>query len=327
MPRVICTSLTAEEGPHWNILREAGFDVDVVSRDLDLTVAENLISALKGYDAVMAGSEPYPARVIESLPDLRVISRTGVGFDAIDLAACDRAGVAVTTTPGVNHHTVAEHTIALLMGVARGFPELDRRVRDCRWKRTPRPRVQGSTLGLVGLGRIGRATAMRAVGLGMNVLAYEPDPDREFVEQWGITLTEFDDLLARSDFVSLHLPMSSETHHLMNAETFATMKRGSVLINTARGALVDERALCEALRSGQLRGAGLDVFEVEPLPADSPLLQFENALLSGHVAGMDVEAQYDTFKMAAETIIGLYRGEWPAECVQNLRGAENWRWA
>ena len=325
-PRVLNAALSPPEGPHVEILERNGFELVVNPRDRDLRSEDNLIEALEGFDAVIAGSEPYTARVIAGLPQLRVISRCGVGFDAIDLEACDRAGIVVTTTPGVNHHSVAEHALALLLGVARGFPDLDRRVRENRWKRIARPRVMGSTLGIVGLGRIGRAMATRAVGIGMNVVAYEPYPNREFVEQWKIELLDVDTLLGRSDFVSLHLPAMEETRHFINAETLAKMKPGSVLINTARGMLVDEAALDDALRSGQLRGAGLDVFEVEPLPLDSPLLERDNVLLAGHVAGLDKQSHNDTFAMLANAIVSLYRGDWPAECIQNLKGVSNWKW-
>ncbi len=326
MPKVLTTSLDGDTGPHFEILKQAGFDVVVVPRDLDLSVPENFSRQLQGVCAVIAGSEFYPRAVLESAGDLRVISRTGVGYDAIDLAACDNRGIAVCTTPGVNHHSVAEHTMALLFGVARGFPETDRRVREGRWKRTMRPRVMGSTLGIVGFGRIGRAVAMRGVGIGMKVLAYDPFPHLELAEMLNVELTGLDDLLKRSDYVSLHLPMSAETHHLMNAKRFAGMKPGSVLLNTARGGLVDEQALVAALKSGHLRGAGLDVFEKEPLPLDSPLLKLDNVLLAGHTAGLDNESWRDTFIMAAETIVMLSRGEWPADRVRNLVGVRDWRW-
>jgi D-3-phosphoglycerate dehydrogenase / 2-oxoglutarate reductase len=214
-----------------------------------------------------------------------------------------------------------------LLGVARDFPMADRRVREGKWKRTTGPRVMGSTLGIVGLGRIGQAVATRAVGLGMKVLAFEPAPNRDFLAKWPVEIVSFDDLLARSDYVSLHSPLTPETRHLINAQTLARMKPRSVLINTARGGLVDETALCAALRSGHLRAAALDVFEVEPLPLDSPLLSFENVLLAGHTAGMDDESRHDTFKMAAETIVALYGGAWPAECIVNLRGVNDWRWS
>ena len=326
MPKVMCTSLNAEHGPHHDILKAAGFDVQVPPRSIDLWQEENLINLLADCCGVLAGSEPYTARVIESLPRLRVIARTGVGFDAIDLKACDEHKVVVATTPGVNHHSVAEHTLALLFGVARGFPDNDRRVRENRWQRIARPRVMGRTLGLVGLGRIGKAVAWRAAGLGLKILAYEPYPDKEFLQQWRIELVSLEDLLKRSDFVSLHLPMSRESKHLINSETLAMMKPGSVLINTARGALVDEKALYDALKSGHLGGAGLDVFEVEPLPLTSPLLELDNVLFAGHLAGLDEESHDDTFKMAAEIIIGLSQGNWPAFCIQNLRGVKNWCW-
>ena len=326
-PRVRCTALNSDEGPHFDILGRDGFEVLPGNRGENYWKEDALIRELEGCSAVVAGSEPYTRRVLQSLPALRVIARTGVGFDAIDLQAADECGIVVTTTPGVNHHSVAEHTIALLMGVARGFPDLDQRVRNGRWKRIAYPRVMGCTLGLVGLGRIGQAVAWRARGLGLKVIACEPYPPRDFCQQHGIELVSLDELLARADYVSLHSPATAETKHLINARTLARMKPGSVLINTARGSLVDEAALAEALRSGHIRAAGLDVFEVEPLPVESPLTQMSNVMLAGHVAGLDIESQHDTLVMAGETICGLRRGEWPAECIQNLKGRTGWAWA
>ncbi|GAB4157259.1 MAG: hydroxyacid dehydrogenase [Planctomycetaceae bacterium] len=326
MSKVLCASLNSETGPHIQLLENAGFEVKHVENKAELFDEDKLIGHLSDCVASVAGSEPYTRKVIEACPELRVISRSGVGFDAIDLQACDEAGVAVTTTPGVNHHSVAEHAIAMLMAVARGFPELDRRVRENRWKRIAYPRIMGRTLGIVGLGWIGRAVAFRAVGLGMKVLAYEPYPNQEFLEQWPVELTDLDDLLTRSDFVSLHCPMTPESHHLINAETLAKMKPTSILINTARGPLVDEAALYEALKSGQIRAAGLDVFEVEPLPEDSPLIGLDNVLLAGHVAGLDEESQHDTFVMVADTIIKLRDGEWPTIRIRNLKDVSDWSW-
>jgi phosphoglycerate dehydrogenase-like enzyme len=326
MPKVTCTALNSDEGPHLEIFAQAGFEVGFPAPGLSVFKEDNLIAALQDSDAVVAGSEPYTRRVLESLPKLRVIARSGVGFDAVDLAAADDRNIVVATTPGVNHHSVAEHTIAMLMGVARGFPALDQKVRAGRWQRAPHPRVAGKTLGLLGLGRIGQAVATRAIGLGLKVIAFDPFPNRQFVEQWKIEMTDLDTLLGRSEFVSLHLPMSPENFKLMNKERFARMKPGAVLINTARGPLVNEADLYEALQSGHLAGAGLDVFEVEPLPLDSPLLKLDNVLLSGHVAGLDNESRYDTAKMFAEIIVGLYQGQWPADCIQNLKGRTGWKW-
>jgi phosphoglycerate dehydrogenase-like enzyme len=326
-PRVRVTALASDEGPHFAILEKAGFECLPGNRSRNLWNADELIAELDGCCAIVAGSEPYPPQVFEALPDLRVIARCGVGFDAINLPACDKAGVVVTTTPGVNHHSVAEHTIALLMGVARGFPGQDQGVRSGNWIRIAAPRVMGRTLGIVGLGRIGQAVATRAVGLGMNVVAFEPTPNPEFVSKWGIKIVPLDTLLAESDYVSLHNPATAASRHMMNAATFAKMKPGSVFINTARGALVDESALYAALKSGHLRGAGLDVFEVEPLPLTSPLLTLPNVLTAGHVAGLDIESQDGAMIMIAETIIALRDGQWPADKIQNLKGVTNWKWA
>jgi phosphoglycerate dehydrogenase-like enzyme len=222
---------------------------------------------------------------------------------------------------------VAEHTIALLMAIARGFPELDRKVRQNRWDRRGYPRVMGKTLGILGLGRIGQAVATRGVGLGMKVIALEPYPDQAFVKQWNIEVVDLDTALARSDFLSLHLPMSRENQHLMNRERFARMKKGAMLINTARGPLVNEADLVEALKSRHVAAAGLDVFEVEPLPLDSPLMALDNVLVSGHVAGLDDDSAHDTSKMCAEIIVGLLNGRWPEGCVQNLKaGHAGWKW-
>jgi D-3-phosphoglycerate dehydrogenase / 2-oxoglutarate reductase len=326
MPKVLCTSLSGEEGPHFALLKDAGFESQVVDRDVDLWNETAFAAALQGCHAVIAGAEPYTPGVLARCPDLRVISRTGVGFDAVDLAECDRRGIAVSITPGVNHDAVAEHAIALLMGIARGFPFADQCVRDCAWSRQARPRVMGSTLGIVGLGRIGQAMATRGIGLGMNVIAADPYAPVDFAQQHDIEIVSLDQLYGRSDYISLHTPVTDETKGMINSRTIAKMKDLAVLINTARGQLVDEPDLCAALESGKLRGAGLDVFEVEPLPADSPLLKAKNVFLSNHIAGLDRESFRDMFSMAADTITALHSGRWPADRIVNLRVESDWSW-
>ncbi len=317
----------AKAGPHLPILQAAGFEILHSDKQVQVFQPDCLIQELAGCSAVISGSEPYTAEVIAACPELRVIARTGVGYDAIDTAACDQAGIVVAVTPGVNHHAAAEQAIALLLGVARGFPAADRMVREGRWGFVAQPRVIGSTIGIVGLGRIGQAVATRAVGLGLKVIAFEPFPPEEFVAKWDIELTSLEDLLGRSDYVSLHCPYSKDSHHLMDVEKFAQMKPGSVFINTARGMLVDEAALVAALRSGHLRGAGLDVFEVEPLPLESELLQLPNVLLAPHLAGADNESRYDTLTMSADTIVQLADGQWPADRIVNLKGVQGWSWS
>ncbi|QDT88685.1 phosphoglycerate dehydrogenase [Gimesia algae] len=328
MPRVICTAKMCEFGPHFEILQAAGFDVDTVPTEVDLRKEPHrVVEQVQGYDAVLAGAEIYSREVLEQLPDLKVISRYGVGFDAVDLAAADAQNIVVTITPGVNHHSVAEQAFALLMGIARMTRTQDRAVRSGEWERELTPRVWGSTIGIVGLGRIGQAVATRAIGMGMHVLAYDPYPNEEFAKTYQIKLLSLEELLKQSDYVTLHLPVTPETIDIINRDTLAIMKQGSVLINTARGGLIDENALVEALESGHLRGAGLDVFKKEPLPVESPLIKLENVLLSCHTGGLDQESHRDAYAMAAQNIVKLHQGEWPVECVMNLKETTGWKWS
>lgn len=319
-------SLNGAGGSHYPILEANGFSVRLAREGANLYTENDLIEELKGCVAVVAGSEPYTPRVLKANPQLRVIARTGVGFDAVHLQTCDEMGIVVCTTPGVNHHAVAEHTIAMLMALGRGFPKIDHEIRRNEWKRVAYPRIMGQTIGIMGLGRIGQAVATRAVGLGMKVLVYEPYPNKDFVEKWGLELVGLEDIVRRSDFLTLHLPALPETKGMFNKAMFAKMKPTSVIINTARGALINEPDLIEALQTGVIRAAGLDVFAVEPLPTDSPLLKMENVMLAGHVAGLDQESHFDTFKMSAESIVSLKTGGWPKECVVNLKGVTGWKW-
>tara|TARA_R110001592_G_scaffold122747_1_gene329844 strand:+ start:89230 stop:90189 length:960 start_codon:yes stop_codon:yes gene_type:complete len=317
-----------EFGPHFEILQAAGFEVDTVPTEVDLRKEPHrVVEQVQGYDAVLAGAEIYSREVLQQLPDLKVISRYGVGFDAVDLAAADAQNIVVTITPGVNHHSVAEQAFALLMGIARMTRTQDRAVRSGEWERELTPRVWGSTIGIVGLGRIGQAVATRAIGMGMHVLAYDPFPNEEFAKTHQIKLLSLEELLKQSDYVTLHLPVTPETIDIINRDTLAIMKPGSVLINTARGGLVDENALVEALESGHLRGAGLDVFKKEPLPVESPLIKLENVLLSCHTGGLDQESHRDAYAMAAQNIVKLHQGEWPVECVMNLKETTGWKWS
>ncbi|WP_417382413.1 phosphoglycerate dehydrogenase [Gimesia sp.] len=328
MPRVICTAKMCEFGPHFEILQAAGFEVDTVPTEVDLRKEPHrVVEQVQGYDAVLAGAEIYSREVLEELPDLKVISRYGVGFDAVDLAAADAQNIVVTITPGVNHHSVAEQAFALLMGIARMTRSQDRAVRSGEWERELTPRVWGSTIGIVGLGRIGQAVATRAIGMGMQVLAFDPYPNEEFAKTHQIKMLSLEELLKQSDYVTLHLPVTPDTIDLINRNTLAIMKPGSVLINTARGGLVDENALVEALESGHLRAAGLDVFKKEPLPVESPLIKLENVLLSCHTGGLDQESHRDAYAMAAQNIVKLHQGEWPVECVVNLKETTGWKWS
>lgn len=276
-----------------------------------------LRAALTGVSAVVAGSELYTAGLLAEVPQLRVIARVGVGYDAIDVAAATAHGVAVTIAPNTNQDSVAEHTFALLLGFTRHLSVRHQGVTHGHWLRLMSQPLRGRTLGLAGLGRIGKAVAVRARAFDMRVLAYDPVPDAVFASAHAITLVPFDRVLGESDYLSLHLPLTPETHWLINRAALARMKPGAVLINTSRGGLVREVDLVEALQRKQIAGAALDVFEQEPPPPDHPLLKLDNVVLTPHAAGVDILSLGDMARSAAEAVASLSRGEWPTEKVVN----------
>lgn len=327
MPRVLVTPFMLREGdwPALEILRSGGCKIVYPPAGRGVMDPATPMEVLRGVEAVLAGAEPYTREMLSQL-HLKVIARMGVGYDSIDIPAATDYRVAVTIAPGTNDPSVAEVAMALILGVARGFPARDREVRSGEWKRISLPRLAGKTLGLAGLGRIGRAIVPRAQAFGLKIIACDPYANREFVEQFGIELVSFDELLARSDVFSLHMPCTPETVDVINAGTIAKMKPGAIFINTARGGLVDEQALYEALKSGHLAGAGLDVYKVEPLPLDSPLLTLDNVLLSPHMGGLDHESQVAMSSLAAQCIVDLHQGRWPEGCVVNESIRADWKW-
>jgi phosphoglycerate dehydrogenase-like enzyme len=287
---------------------------------------DELLDALRGVEAVVAGSEPYTARVLTTHPQLRVIARVGVGYDAVDVAAATARGVIVTIAPGTNHGSVAEHTFALMLGFAKHLPARHHSVATGGWPRLMSTPLRGKTIGLAGLGRIGKAVALRALAFEMRVLAYDPFPDAVFCSAHAISIVPFETLLAESDYLSLHLPSTPQTRHLINRDTLSRMKPSAVLINTSRGGLVCEADLVPALREKRIGGAALDVFEQEPLPVDHPLRGLDNVVLTPHSAGVDTQSLVDMTRSAAEAVAFLRRGDWPAEKVVNpeARGAFRW---
>ncbi len=310
-----------------NVLEGAGLDVVVLPpAEANIPTEDELLVALHGIESVVAGSEPYTPRVLAANPQLRVIARCGVGYDAVDLPAATAAGAAVTIAPGTNQGSVAEHAFALMLGLTRHIPARHATLAGGGWNRLMSVPLRGRTLGLAGLGRIGKAVALRAAAFEMRVLAFDPVPDTAFCAAHGVVLVPFDRLLAESDFLSLHLPLTAETRHVINRATLAQMKPGAVLVNTSRGGLVCEADLLPALRDGRLAGAALDVFEVEPTPADNPLRGLPNVVLTPHAAGVDVRSLEDMARSAAEAIASLRRGEWPTEKVVNPEVRSAFRW-
>ncbi|MAE68174.1 MAG: hypothetical protein CMJ18_28320 [Phycisphaeraceae bacterium] len=331
MPIVVLSSAggLTEQSPCVDLLRDAGFEPRMII-DKKWSIGggggdDQTIENLRDAVGVVAWGEKYPAKVISSLPKLRVIARAGVGFDSVDLEAATAHGKVVTITPNANHEAVAEHSVALMFAVAKNLALDDRHIRSNLWQWMPTGTIRGKTMGILGLGRIGRSLAKRVRGLDMTIIATEKYPDEQFVREQGIELVDMKTLLARSDYLSVHLPLSEETSGIINADTLAAMKPGAVLINTARGALVVEKDLVAALRSGHLGGAGLDVFESEPTKEGNPLYEIDNVIMTPHTAGADEKSMQDMGTEASQYIIDLSQGKWPQWAVVNGDVKDGWK--
>jgi D-3-phosphoglycerate dehydrogenase len=328
--RVLITppALCGLRGAYIDLLRKGGLQITSPPAPWDHQLSESeLLDVLPGVTATIAASEPYTDRVMERHPQLKVIARVGVGYDSVDVEAATRCGIVVAISPGVNHDTVAEHAFALLLALAKHITQDDRNLRSGRWVRNLTMPVRGQTLGIVGLGRIGKAMALRGLAFGMRVVACEVTPDGAFAQRHGIRLLPLPELLAESDIISLHAPMLASTRHLINRETLGLMKPTALLINTARGGLVDEEALADALRSGRIAGAGLDVFREEPPPPNHPFFALENMVLTPHLGGTDTRSLFDMAELAARAIVELSQGRWPAELIVNPQVREKFRWS
>jgi phosphoglycerate dehydrogenase-like enzyme len=305
------------DAPYLRRLEAAGLEVERRMGKGGKLTEDELRDALPGAFATLASSEPYTERVFRDAPELRIVARWGVGFDAIDVDAATRHGVVVCTAVGANHEAVADYAVSLMCTLQRGLVRNHRLITGGQWKTEFRPGLWRATVGIVGLGRIGQAVARRCRGFAMTILAYEPYPDRDFVREHGIELVSLEELLRRADLVTLHCPATPENRHLINRERLALMKPTAHLVNTARGSLVDETALHEALGTGRIAGAGLDVFEKEPL-FDSALFGLDNVVLSPHVAGIDETSEIAMADRAIDAILAVWRGEPPPrECVVN----------
>jgi phosphoglycerate dehydrogenase-like enzyme len=247
---------------------------------------------------------------------LRVIARVGVGYDAVDVKAATEKGIVVTITPGTNQDSVAEHTFMLILALARQLIPQHLSIRSGGWPRNANRPLRTQTLAIAGLGRIGKAVALRGIAFGMRVIAHEPYPDRDFVARHSIPLVSFDELLREADYLSLHVPLSPESRHMINTRTLEKMKPTAYLVNTSRGGLVNEPDLVAALNQRRIAGAALDVFDQEP-PGENPLLLLDNVVLTAHTAGVDFKSRDDMALCAAEAVVDLLAGKWPAEKIVN----------
>lgn len=273
--------------------------------------------------AILTLDEPLTARVIAGLRGCRVIARFGIGVDRVDLEAATAAGIVVTNVPDYCVDEVSDHALGLLLAVTRRIVPLDRAVRDGVWDTAavagPVRRLRGRRLGIVGFGRLGRSFAAKAQALGLEVVAYDPNVADSDIEAAGVRSLSLDALIASSDIVSLHVPLTPQTRHLLDRQRIDSLPAGAVLLNTSRGGLVDEKALAAALREGRLGGAGLDVFETEPPPRDHPLLGLPNVVVSSHSSHYSLEAGADMRAKAFGNVARVLRGEAPLSPVNRLR--------
>ncbi|MFX1265021.1 MAG: 2-hydroxyacid dehydrogenase [Promethearchaeota archaeon] len=269
-------------------------------------------------------SDPIDAEVIESLPQLRVISQYAVGFDNIDITAATRRGIIVTNTPGVLTESTADLTWALIMSVCRRIVEADRYVREGEWKVAWGPKmllgrdIHNSTLGIIGLGRIGRAVARRATGFSMRILYHSRtrnDEAKQTERETGAEWTNLKTLLKESDIITIHVPLNEDTRNMIASHELAMMKPGTVLVNTSRGSVIDEDALYHHLKSGHLGGAGLDVFRQEPVSPQNPLLELPNVVVVPHVGSATIATRDRMAKICAENLIAALGGITPPHIV------------
>ncbi|MCI0804757.1 MAG: C-terminal binding protein [Chloroflexi bacterium] len=299
-----------------NVIREAGFEVEYAK-----CLTENeVITAAKDADVLLVGTVPHTTRmVLEALPNLKMVGRSGVGVDSVDLDAATEFGICVTNTPGINTSEVADHAMAMLLSITRKIPEQNAALKNGAWSDRPDEvnrlqgqlrRIAGNTVGIFGLGNIGTAFATRVRGFGPEkIVAYDPYVPQTTADLFGVQLVDFDTLLAESDFITVHSPATVETNHIFNIDAFRKMKSSAVFINCARGPLVDEAGLQEALQSGEIAAAGIDVTEVEPLDAESPLLKLDNLTISPHVAGASEVSRVEGARRWGENAVNILTGK------------------
>lgn len=281
---------------------------------------DELLAIIPQYDALVVRSETKATRaVIEAAANLKVIGRAGVGVDNIDVQVATEKGIMVINAPDGNTIAAAEHTMAMMLALARNVPQAYRSMKDGKWERSKFMGVEmrGKTLGIIGLGRIGTGVAKRALAFEMKVLAYDPFISEEKAQDLGIELAELNQIYAQADFITLHMPLTAETKHLLNTDAFVKMKKGIRIVQCARGGLIDEGALVKAIEEGIVAGAALDVFEKEPLVAGNPLLTLENVIVTPHLGASTKEEQVGVAVDVAEGVLAALNGE-PVTTAVNM---------
>jgi D-3-phosphoglycerate dehydrogenase len=269
------------------------------------------LQRLADYELIIniRSSVAFPEEVLKACPKLKLLSLWGTGTDHVDLPAAARLGVTVTNTPGVSRYAMAEHALTLMLATARNIPQIDASTKTGEWPRGFVTQLYGKTLGIIGLGAIGRQTALLGRGIGMKVIAWTMHPSEQLARELGVEMVELDELYRTSDVVSLHLRLSPDTAGFVGAREFGLMKPTAIFINTARGAITDENALIEALEKKRIAGAGLDVFQKEPLPKDHPVLRLPNVVLTPHAGGITKEALEAGLQLSIDNVFAYLEGK------------------
>lgn len=318
-PKIYVTRIIPEPG--LSLLKEH-CEIDIHESKEWPPSREELISKVKDKDGLLCLlTDRIDSEVMDSAPSLKVISTYSVGYDHIDIEAATKRGIYVTHTPGVLTDAVAEFTIGLLLAVTRKILDADRTIRTGQWNKPwnpfflTGPELKGKTLGIIGMGRIGRAVAEKIKGFGMKIIYYDIYRNEKAEKELGVEYKDLETVLKESDFVSLHVPLTKETRHLIGEKELRMMKSSAYLINTARGPVIDTDALVKALKEKWIAGAALDVFEQEPLPPDHPLTKLDNIVLAPHIASATIEARQRMAELAAKNLIAVLKGEDPPALV------------
>ena len=266
--------------------------------------AEDISTEIVDADAVIAGLEEYNEELISKAEKLKVISRYGVGYDKVDLETCKKHNVAVTFTPGANSESVADMAVCLMLACARNITEINSRLKKGESYRPAGVELFGKTLGIIGAGRIGKGVGKRCSGFNMNILCYDTYEDENFKKEYGAKYVSLEELLKESDFITIHSPLTPETRNMISTKELSLMKEDAIIVNTARGGIIDEEALYKALTEHRIRAAGLDVLEKDP-SFESPLCELDNCIVTSHVAATTKEASSLMSTMAAENVVDI----------------------
>lgn len=289
----------------FDMLKEAGIEI-VKNETGAILTEEKMTELLADCDGIIIGVDPFSANVIKNAPKLKVVSKYGVGLDNIDLKACEERGIIVTKTVGANANAVADFAFTLLLAVARKVVSINNTCRNGAWDKPTTIDVYGKTLGLIGFGAIAKGVAKRASGFDMEVMAYDPFWDEEYAKKHGVKKASLEEIYKNADFISLHVPLTNETENLISAKELAMMKRSAVIINTARGGIINEDDLLAALVDNRIYGAGIDAFREEP-PSNKKWFELENVVISPHTAASSFGATEQMGRMAAQNIIDNFK--------------------